>query len=86
MAYAIRPFVGGVNAISGKIARPNMSTILRSLNRVDRAQDYIVVQRADQSRAQWLDGIAVAPGVVRQFVALPIDSRESIEWQMTGRQ
>jgi hypothetical protein len=84
MAYAIRPFVGGVNAISGKIARPNMSTMLRSLNRVDRAQDYIVVQQEDQSRAQWLDGIAVAPGVVRQFVALPIGSRESIEWQMTG--
>lgn len=84
MAYAIRPFVGGINAISGKIARPNMSTMLRNLNRVDRAQDYIVVQRADQHQAQWLDGIAVAPGVVRQFVALPIGSRESIEWQMTG--
>jgi len=59
--------------------RPNMSTFLKSLNGVAPKQDYIV------SPGQlWLDGIAIKPGVVRQFVAMPMDSGYSIERQVTG--
>jgi Ubiquitin-2 like Rad60 SUMO-like len=82
-SYAVRPFVGGVNCISGEAARPSMSHILRQLNGVAKKQDYLVVG-GGASSVQYLDGIAVAPGIVRQLVALPIQSPESIEWQMTG--
>lgn len=33
----------------------------------------------------WLDGFAVAPGVVRQFVAMPLGEGWSAEEQLTGR-
>ena len=53
--YAIRINVGKVNAISGL-----------PIHEVAGRQDYVVVPRQP-----WLDGIAVEPGVVRQFVAMP---------------
>lgn len=53
--YAIRVNLGRVNAISGL-----------PINEDSKSQDYIIVP--GQS---WLDGIAVAEGVVRQFVAMP---------------
>jgi len=53
--YAVRINVGNINAISGL-----------SIQEVAGRQDYVVVP--GQS---WLDGIAVEPGVVRQFVAMP---------------
>ncbi len=55
--YAIRINVGKVNAVSG----------LR-ITEVSTKQDYIVVP--DQP---WLDGIAIGPGAVRQFVAMPCE-------------
>jgi hypothetical protein len=60
--YALRVFVGRINAISGlkmdeKSGEAQWTEIL---------QDYVVVP--GQS---WLDGICVAPGIVRQFVAMP---------------
>jgi hypothetical protein len=60
--YALRVFVGRINAVSG----------LKMDERVDEAQvsetlqDYVVVPGQE-----WLDGICVAPGIVRQFVAMP---------------
>lgn len=60
--YALRIFVGRINAVSG----------LRMDDRTDEAQatgvlqDYVVVPGQ-----QWLDGICVSPGIVRQFVAMP---------------
>ena len=57
--YALRVFVGRINAVSG----------LRMDESVEKAQglqDYVVVPGQE-----WLDGICVAPGIVRQFVAMP---------------
>ncbi|KAH8647072.1 hypothetical protein BGZ60DRAFT_570501 [Tricladium varicosporioides] len=66
--YVIRAFVGGVNAISGEPLAGDMTSMLKSLNSVvDKKQDYLVVPKQ-----HWLDGIATAPGVVKQFVATPM--------------
>jgi hypothetical protein len=56
--YAIRVYMGQINAITGK----NMMEERGS----QRDQDYLIFP--GQS---WIDGICVAPGVVRQFVAMP---------------
>ena len=58
---AVRVFVGRVNAISGLTME---ETVAKKVN--NQEQDYIVIPGQ-----QWLDGICVAPGVVRQFVAMP---------------
>jgi len=71
--YAIKLFVGGVNAVSG---RP-----LLSPHQHKPVQDYVIVP--DQ---KWIDGIAVKPGVVRQFVAMPTGSGYSVEVQVTGKE
>lgn len=98
--FAVRPFTGGVNGISGTRLCPTKSSELRK-------QDYIVVP--EQSR---LDGISIKPGVVKQFVAMkmsPEPKKEvanahmgagqglescevselgkgaTVEWQMTGK-
>ncbi|KIV92177.1 polyubiquitin [Exophiala mesophila] len=59
--FAIRPFLGGVNGISGQsfVSRLHSSESITS----DK-QDYIILP--EQRR---LDGIAVSPGIVKQFVA-----------------
>lgn len=59
--YAIRVYVGQINAITG-----------RNMNEIDTQgkQDYLVFPGQT-----WIDGICVAPGVVRQFVAMPCKSR-----------
>ncbi|KAH7129973.1 hypothetical protein B0J13DRAFT_627109 [Dactylonectria estremocensis] len=62
--FAIRPYVGGVNGISGETSEGGMASILRRMNSETRKQDYIVLPEQ-----MWLDGIATAPGVVKQFVA-----------------
>lgn len=43
-------------------------------------QDYLVLPQQP-----WLDGFAVAPGVIRQFVAAPLGSGETVEEQIAGR-
>lgn len=60
--FVIRPFVGGVNGISGEASAGNMGSILRRQNAP--TQDYIVLPEQ-----RWLDGIATRPGIVKQFVA-----------------
>ncbi|KAH7176746.1 hypothetical protein EDB81DRAFT_632596, partial [Dactylonectria macrodidyma] len=62
--YAVRPFLGGVNGITGDAPTGDMDTLLRRLNSVTSNQDYLVIP--DQP---WLDGIATSPGTVKQFVA-----------------
>ncbi|KAK0612792.1 hypothetical protein B0T17DRAFT_583367 [Bombardia bombarda] len=62
--YAVRPFLGGVNGITGEAAIGNMASILRRMNTFGTDQDYIVLPEQ-----KWLDGIATQPGIVKQFVA-----------------
>ncbi|THC94159.1 hypothetical protein EYZ11_006367 [Aspergillus tanneri] len=44
-------------------------------------QDYVVVPEQ-----QWLDGIAVGPGIVRQFVSMPLGAGYTVEGQVTGKE
>ncbi|KAI5459563.1 hypothetical protein BGZ63DRAFT_254666 [Mariannaea sp. PMI_226] len=62
--FIVRPFVGGVNAISGESPSGDMGSLLRYMNKLTPKQDYLVLPEQ-----KWLDGIATSPGVVRQFVA-----------------
>jgi hypothetical protein len=66
--YAIRPFLGGVNGISGDAAIGDMTTLMRQMNALTPKQDYMVLP--DQ---KWLDGIATSPGIVKQFVATKLN-------------
>ena len=80
--FAIKIHVGGVNAISAEPMIENAATRLRRLHRLatkKSIQDYVVTP--DQL---WLDGIASEDGHVRQFVAMPLGSRYSVEAQVTG--
>lgn len=81
--YMIKIYVGGVNAISGEPAVENAATKLRRQKKQAKGsslQDYIVVPGQ-----RWLNGIATADGMVRQFVAMPFGSGHSVEAQVTGR-
>src|SRR2546421_12446052 len=63
--FAVRPFLGGVNGITGEPTVGDMRTLVRQINHLSRkTQDYIVLPEQ-----MWLDGIATSPGIVRQFVA-----------------
>lgn len=59
--YAVRVFVGRVNAITGQEMQSE-----KDAKYEDKLQDHLVIPGQ-----RWLDGICVAPGVVRQFVAMP---------------
>jgi len=69
---AVKLSVGGVNAISG-IAKD-----LITPPGVD--QDYIVA-----GLQPWIDGVAVEPGVVRQFIATTLGQGYTVEEQVTGK-
>jgi hypothetical protein len=45
-----------------------MATFIRRFNRLSNDQDYLVVPPQ-----RWLDGIAISPGIVKQFVATPME-------------
>ncbi|KAJ8587983.1 hypothetical protein M405DRAFT_277481 [Rhizopogon salebrosus TDB-379] len=77
--FAIRIYVGGVNGITGEPMIPNMASLLKRQNGVEKKQDYIIVPEQP-----WLDGIATSSGKVKQFVAIPYGSGYSIEHQITG--
>ncbi|KUI53094.1 Ubiquitin-60S ribosomal protein L40 [Cytospora mali] len=81
--FMVKVYVGGVNAISGEHAFESEGTRERRAKRRGEGksiQDYVVVPRQ-----LWLDGVAVAPGTVRQFVAMPVFQGYTVEAQMTGR-
>ena len=82
--YAIKIYVGGINAVSGEPEVETAATRLRRRNLLSRGksiQDYVVTP--DQ---MWLDGIATEPGTVRQFVSVPMGSGHSVEAQVTGEE
>ncbi|KAK6954785.1 hypothetical protein Daesc_004754 [Daldinia eschscholtzii] len=67
--FAVRPFVGGVNGITGDNILSYGSDSDGSINKA--RQDYITVP--SQKR---LDGVASRPGVVKQFVATKLSITE----------
>ncbi|KAL6408503.1 uncharacterized protein AUP68_08360 [Ilyonectria robusta] len=62
--FVVRPFLGGVNGITGEHAIGDMGSLLRRMNKISSTQDYLVLPEQ-----WWLDGISTAPGIVKQFVA-----------------
>jgi hypothetical protein len=67
--FAVKLYIGGINAISGiSKYESHPQTMARLLTRPK--QDYTVLPEQ-----RWLDGVAVAPGVVRQLVAMPSGSK-----------
>jgi hypothetical protein len=80
-SYAIKIYVGAVNAVSGEPAVETAATKLRRRNlfsQVKSVQDYIVTPYQ-----LWLDGISTTEGKVRQFVAMTKGSGYSVEAQVT---
>ncbi|KAL8749266.1 MAG: hypothetical protein Q9184_006875 [Pyrenodesmia sp. 2 TL-2023] len=82
--FAIKVFVGGVNAVSGEPTKEDSATMMRRLTKIGKnesIQDYVITPRQ-----LWLDGIASKAGFVRQFVAMPLGSGYSVEAQVTGQE
>ena len=67
---AIKVAAGKINAVTGESWRPGLHR---------RPQDYMV-----SPGQPWLDGYAIEPGVIRQFVAMPLGEGYSAEEQLTG--
>jgi hypothetical protein len=65
--FILRPFIGGVNGISGEAMIGDMTSLIRRMNSLSPKQDYLVLPEQP-----WLDGIATSPGLVKQFIATPI--------------
>lgn len=68
--FALKIATGKINAVTGAAWEPGLNA---------QSQDYIVMP--DQP---WIDGYAVAPGLIRQFVAQPLGARLSAEEQLAG--
>jgi hypothetical protein len=66
-SFVIRPYIGGVNGISGESMVGDMNSLIRRMNLSAQKQDYVVLPKQ-----KWLDGIATRPGIVKQFVATPM--------------
>ncbi|KAK5171182.1 uncharacterized protein LTR77_004326 [Saxophila tyrrhenica] len=82
--FAIKIYVGGVNAVSGEPARETTETMMRRLKLTQQRksiQDYVVAPEQ-----MWLDGIACGDEKVRQFVAMPLGEGYSVEAHITGEE
>jgi hypothetical protein len=80
--FAVKVYVGGVNAVSGEARSEDFGTLLRRSTALDRGesiQDYLVTDEQ-----YWIDGIAKRDGTVMQFVATPAGTGYSVEAQVTG--
>lgn len=75
--FAIRMYAGEKNIISGEPRAPNLSALLET-RKLPENQDYFVVPKQ-----HWIDGIAVSPNILRQFVTIPYVS-DSIENKVSG--
>ncbi|ROT36000.1 hypothetical protein SODALDRAFT_320466 [Sodiomyces alkalinus F11] len=84
MPFAVKIFVGGVNAISGFPVLENDRTRdkrRRMLAQGKSIQDYVVLPEQP-----WLDGVVSRNGSVRQFVAQPQGSGFAVEAQVYGEE
>lgn len=82
--FKIKMFAGGINVVSGEHIKETAApqTGYMSLQSASQnTQDYIVVPRHLR-----IDGVAVGPGVVRQFVAIPLGQGYTVEAQLTGEE
>ncbi|TDZ24343.1 hypothetical protein Cob_v003143 [Colletotrichum orbiculare MAFF 240422] len=82
--FAVKIYVGGVNAVSGFPMTANDQTKAkrkRMLQNGESIQDYMVLPEQ-----RWLDGIVSEDGKIRQFVAQPKGSGYSVEAQVTGEE
>eukprot|EP00727_Mastigamoeba_balamuthi_P009870 m51a1_g5505 hypothetical protein (551) ;mRNA; f:373208-375055 len=68
---AVKICVGGINAVSGEPRNPGVLS--------KNPQDYVVCPKQP-----WLDGIHAGPGVIKQFIAMPLGKGYTIEGQVTG--
>jgi ubiquitin len=78
--FAVKVYVGGVNAISGESKVETLQQSKENTSAKKCTQDYIV-----PPLQYWLDGIAKRDGKVMQFVAAPVGSGYSVEAQVTGQ-
>lgn len=81
--FAVKIFVGGINAVSGEPSTETPATLLRRLTLLSdhkSVQDYVV-----PPKQLWLDGIASNDGKVRQFVAMPFGTGHTVEAQISGK-
>ena len=69
--FALKIAAGKVNAVSGGSWQDGLQR---------RPQDYVVIPGQP-----WLDGFAVAKGVIRQFVAMPLGAGYTVEEQLSGK-
>ena len=82
--FAIKLYVGGVNAVSGL---PYKETgITKARRAMLRATSKSIQDYMATPSQLWLDGIASGDGTVRQFVAMPMGEGYSIEAQITGQE
>ncbi|KAF8557542.1 hypothetical protein OG21DRAFT_1482209 [Imleria badia] len=70
--HAVKISVGGVNALTGLPQNASATS----------KQDYLPM--SGEIGQIWLDGISTSPGVVRQFVAMPLGEGYTVEGQVTG--
>ncbi|KAJ0114002.1 hypothetical protein J7T55_010246 [Diaporthe amygdali] len=82
--FMIKIYCGGVNVVSGEHADEDTATKHRRSRLREQGkpiQDYVVVPEQ-----LWLDGMAIEPSIVRQFVAMPIGHSYTVEAQLTGKE
>ncbi|ETS85066.1 hypothetical protein PFICI_03091 [Pestalotiopsis fici W106-1] len=82
--FLVKIYAGGVNAISGEHCAEDLTAQVRRLkvqDKGDSIQDYVITPQQ-----LWLDGFATSPGVVKQFVAMPLGTGYSVEAQVAGQE
>ncbi len=67
---AVKVAAGKIDALTGKAWSNDLSA---------EPQNYLVVPEQP-----WLDGFSISPGLIRQFVAMPLGAGYSAEEQLTG--
>ncbi len=86
--FAIRIYVGGINAISGEPQVETFATVARQQKLMKSKmpfQNYPVV-RPSLKHQSWIDGIAKLDGSVSQFFAMPLSLGYTLEVQISGQE
>jgi hypothetical protein len=71
--YAVKIHARSINVLSGRQFGSEQKASSSNF------QDFVVI-----SGQQWLDGFYIGEGVVKQFVAMPLGRKYSVEQQLTG--